>query len=77
MADLQPYERSTMLSRKAIIINNFIGGISWGLGATVGLALFFLIIGTIAKEINLVPVVGSFASQVLNYILATNHNLQH
>jgi len=77
MVDPQPFERSSKLSRKEIIINNFIGGISWGLGATVGLALFFLIIGILAKEINIVPLVGSFASQILNYILATNHNLQH
>lgn len=77
MTDPQPYEKSSKLSRKAIIINNFLGGVSWGLGATVGLALFFLIVGLIAKEINLVPIVGSFVSQVLNYILATNHNLQH
>jgi len=77
MTDPQPFERSSKLSRKEIIINNFIGGISWGLGATVGVALFFLIIGILAKEINFVPIIGSFASQVLNYILATNHNLQH
>ena len=77
MSDPQPYEKSSKLSRKEIIINNFFGGISWGLGATVGLSLFFILIGILAKEVNLVPVVGSFASQVLNYILATNHNLQH
>ncbi|HSX08984.1 MAG TPA: DUF5665 domain-containing protein [Candidatus Saccharimonadales bacterium] len=77
MADPQPYENASVLSRKDIIVNNFLGGIFWGLGATVGLALFFLILGILAKEVNLVPVVGSFVSQVLNYILATNHNLQH
>jgi hypothetical protein len=77
MPDLQPYEKSSKLSRKEIIINNFFGGLAWGLGATVGLSLFFVLIGILAKEVNLVPVVGSFASQVLNYILATNHNLQH
>jgi hypothetical protein len=77
MADPQPFERSSKLSRKEIILNNFLGGISWGLGATVGLSLFFVFLGILAKEVNLVPIVGSFASQVLNYILATNHNLQH
>ena len=77
MADPQPFEKSSKLSRSEIIINNFLGGISWGLGATVGLSLFFVLLGVIAKEVNLVPVVGSFVSQVINYILATNHNIQH
>jgi hypothetical protein len=77
MADPQPYERSSVLSKKEIVMNNFLGGISWGLGATVGLSFFFVLLGMIAKEVNLVPVVGSFASQVFNYILATNPHLQH
>ena len=77
MANRQPFEKSSKLSKVEIIINNFLGGISWGLGATVGLSLFFVLLGVIAKEINLVPVVGSFVSQVINYILATNHNIQH
>ena len=77
MADPQPFEKSSKLSRGEIIINNFLGGISWGLGATVGLSLFFVLLGVVAKEVNLVPVVGSFVSQVINYILATNHNIQH
>jgi hypothetical protein len=75
MAKLQPYERSSKLSKTEIISNNFLGGVSWGLGATVGLALFFIILGYISKEIHLVPVVGSFVSQIINYILATNQNL--
>ncbi len=77
MNDPQPYEKSSKLSRGEILINNFLGGISWGLGATVGLSLFFVLLGIIAKEVNLVPVVGSFASQVFTYILATNPHLQH
>ncbi len=77
MSDPQPYEKSSKLSRNEILINNFLGGISWGIGATVGLSLFFVLLGIIAKEVNLVPVVGSFASQVFNYILATNPHLQH
>lgn len=75
MAKLQPYEKSSKLSRSEIIYNNFLGGVSWGLGATVGLALFFIILGYIAKEIHLVPVVGSFVSQIINYLLATNQYL--
>lgn len=72
---LQPYERSSKLSLPEIIFNNFVGGFSWGLGATVGLALFFTVLTLIAKNVNLVPVVGSFVSDIINFILATNPNL--
>jgi hypothetical protein len=71
----QPYERSSKLRLPEIIFNNFIGGISWGIGATVGVAVFFAILTLIAKNVNLVPVVGSFVSDVINFILATNPNL--
>ena len=77
MPDPQPYEKSSKLSKKEIIINNFFGGIAWALGATVGISFIFILLGIIAKEINFVPVVGSFVSQVINYILATNQNLHH
>jgi Na+-translocating ferredoxin:NAD+ oxidoreductase RnfA subunit len=77
MASRQPYERSSKLSRNEIIFNNFLGGIAWALGATIGLSLIFIILGHLAKEVNLVPVVGSFVSQVINYILATNPNVHH
>jgi hypothetical protein len=72
---IQPYERSSKLKFHEIVLNNFIGGISWGLGATVGLSIFFTLLTLIAKNVNLVPVVGSFVSDVINFILATNPNL--
>ncbi len=58
-------------SKKTIFSNNFIGGIAWGLGATLGLAIFFAIIAFIGSHINFVPIVGNFVSEVANYILST------
>lgn len=73
---IQPYEKvSKRLKTHEIIINNFLGGIMWALGATLGISLVFTILGIIAKNINLVPIVGAFASDILNFILATNPNL--
>lgn len=70
---MQPYERSsTRLHWYEIIMNNFIGGVAWAVGATVGLAIFFYLLGLIAKNVNLVPIVGTFASEVIDFILATN-----
>lgn len=61
--------------RKAIFINNFLGGIAWGLGATFGVTIILSILVFVLSKINLVPVVGSFASQVVNYVIVSNPHL--
>ncbi|MBA3723483.1 MAG: hypothetical protein H0W89_01135 [Candidatus Levybacteria bacterium] len=71
--DPQPYERSSFkLHWYEIIGNNLLGGFFWGIGATVGLALFFSVLTLIAQNINLVPIFGSFVSDIIDFILATN-----
>lgn len=72
----QPYERASKLSKKEIVINNFLGGITWALGATVGLSLIVALLTILAKSFNVVPVVGTFVSDILNFVLAHNPNLQ-
>jgi hypothetical protein len=72
---LQPYERSSKLSMNDIVVNNFIGGVAWALGATIGLSLILTILTILAKDVNLVPIIGGFVSKIINFILATNPNL--
>ena len=60
---------------KDIIFNNFVGGIAWGLGATVGVSIVIAILGLKLKNINLVPFIGNFVSQITNYVLQTNPQL--
>lgn len=62
-------------SRKTIFINNFIGGIAWGLGATLGLAVLLLVLGMVVSRVNLVPYVGEFVSDVSNEVLQKNPQL--
>ncbi len=64
---MERYERIYM-SRKQMIINNFIGGISWGAGATIGLALFFAVLGLVLNKIDWIPVVGEFLTKLNVYI---------
>jgi len=60
---------------RRIFINNFIGGVAWGLGATVGAAILLAILGFVFSQINLVPVVGSFVSQIVEFVVQNNSNL--
>lgn len=73
----QPYENASRLPFKEIIFNNFVGGMFWALGATIGLSIIFTALTLIAKHVNLVPVVGSFVSDIINFIFAHNPNVHN
>lgn len=62
--------------KKKIFLNNLLGGLAWGIGATIGLSLILTIIGLIAKEINTVPLVGSFVSNIIDFVLKNNQHFK-
>ena len=61
--------------RKKIFIDNFIGGIAWALGATVGLSIIIAILGLILKNSNLIPYIGNFVADVIKFVIQKNPNL--
>ncbi len=62
-------------SYKNIFTVNFLGGVAWGLGATVGLAIILTILGFLINKLNLVPIVGSFIAGLLKPVLQNNPQL--
>ncbi len=72
---MEKYEEAGYKNRKRIFIDNLLGGIAWGLGATVGISALLAIVGIVMSKINLIPIVGGFIVQTLNYISQTNPNL--
>jgi len=62
-------------SRKKIAADNFIGGLFWALGATIGVGIIFALVSFILKNVNLVPYIGEFVSDVLNEVLQKNPQL--
>ncbi|HVF69734.1 MAG TPA: DUF5665 domain-containing protein [Xanthomonadales bacterium] len=72
----QPFQKvSERLSFKRIAVNNLVGGIFWALGATIGISIILGLLSFLTKNVNLVPVVGEFVSNVIDFILAKNPNL--
>lgn len=71
---MQPHERIHG-KIKQIVVNNFVGGISWGLGATVGVSIVLAVFGLILSKINLIPFIGDFVSQVTSFVLQNNPHL--
>jgi len=70
----QTMERNEQVKRnlKDMAFNNFVGGIAWGLGATVGVSLIIAILGILISKINLIPFIGTFVSQITSFVLQTN-----
>ncbi len=63
-------------NRKSIIINNFIGGIAWAVGSTLGITIMLALIGFVVGKINLIPVIGNWASEVTQIVIQKNPELE-
>ena len=58
---LQPYK-----SRWKILIDNFLGGLAWGLGSFICLAVLAVIAGFLISKIDLIPIIGTWIAQIMN-----------
>ena len=66
---MQKHEEAHAASKARIFFNNFLGGIAWGLGATIGVSLIVGIFTFFTKSVNLVPFLGNVATQVTTIVL--------
>lgn len=51
---------------RKIFVKNFIAGIAWGIGATLGLSLIFTLLTTILRRLGGLPIVGSFFADLID-----------
>ena len=63
-------------SIKMILFRNFLGGIAWAVGITIGFSLLITILRFLSSSVDLVPLVGTFVSDILDYVLSYNKNLR-
>lgn len=67
MKNNDKYENVTR-SRKEIIINNFLGGISWAVGTIIGAGIVVGGIGLIVTKLENVDLIGPFIETILQKI---------
>lgn len=58
-------------SRKAIFFNNLIGGVGWGIGATIGLSIILAIFAFVVQQLHFIPGVGETASDLYKSVIDT------
>ena len=61
---------------RKIIINNFVGGMCWGVGLTLGAAFLVAIIGYTLSKINYIPIVGTFVGNVMQFVEENNEQFE-
>lgn len=49
----------------SIFFKNFIGGIGWAAGATIGFALFISLIGLLLSHLGGLPVIGNWFARLI------------
>lgn len=64
-------------SRKDIIVNNFLGGIAWGVGSAIGATILIAVLGLLISRIDYIPAIGNIVSEVTSYVESRNATFQN
>lgn len=59
-------------SKKKIIFDNFIGGLSWSFGVWIGTSIILLITVIVASKVNFIPIIGDFVTEITKYVASHN-----
>lgn len=70
----QPHEKVND-SLRVIMLRNFVGGISWAVGITIGFSLLIAILRFLSNNIDVVPIIGTFVSNIIDFVLSYNKHL--
>lgn len=54
------------ISKKDIIIGNFLGGLFWGVGSVVGAIIVVAILGYLLKTLGVFESIGNFINELTN-----------
>jgi len=70
---VEQYDKVTQRQTfRRVAANNFFAGIFWALGVTIGFSLLIAGLTLFSQYINVVPIVGKFTSEVIDFVLSYN-----
>ena len=58
-----------------MMLDNFLGGITWSLGVWIGTTVIIALLGFVLGKINLIPMIGNFVIRVNQFIAENGHVL--
>ena len=58
-----------------ILWHNFLGGVAWGLGITIGAAIILTLGGFVLAKVNLIPIIGTFVADIVEVVQENNPRL--
>lgn len=64
---MEPQEKINR-PRKKMLLDNFLGGIAWSFGVTIGGAVTITIIAIVLSNINYIPYIGDFVISITKYV---------
>lgn len=65
---MEKHEEIYRKKLKLILWHNFLGGIAWGLGITIGAAIILAFGGFLISQINLIPIIGEYVKDIAEYV---------
>ena len=57
--------------KRHIMLDNFLGGVAWGLGTVVGISIIAVFVGFLISKIDVIPIIGDWLANVLRYTQAS------
>jgi len=56
------------LSKRKIMVNNFLGGLAWGFGTVLGASILAALVILILSRLGTVPLIGHFIARILSEV---------
>ena len=56
-------------SIKQVLIHNFVAGMAWGVGTTIGVGAILTLSVFLVSKVNFVPIFGSYLAQILEFAI--------
>lgn len=70
------YKTVEQTKKKTIIVNNFLGGMAWGIGATLGFTFLIATLSFLADKVGVIPFIGEFIAEIVEYVVTKNAGLR-